>query len=260
MTVATRVYRDYLQRGRLAELERLLVRALELGYESKTLSAFAADPGAGERVLLLRHDIDSDVPRARRMWEIERRAGVAGSWFFRRSTWDVPFMRELASAGCDVGYHYEELSTLIKQRGAATGEAARTLIDPARERLRAALAELRAGSGLPLDLLASHGDFANRAVDVSNVELLDDRAFRAEVGGRLEAYDHHDHVDFRATDGADGRGRWWPADPLDALGRGARVVELLVHPRAWGASPLVNARQDLERLVEGARYALRRRA
>jgi len=260
VTVATRVYRDYLQRGRLDELRRLVRRALELGYETRTLSAFAAAPDAGQRVLLLRHDIDSDVPRARRIWELERRAGVLGSWFFRRSTWDVAFMRELAAAGCDVGYHYEELSTLIKERGAPTAAAARALIAPARERLRAALEELRAGSGLPLDVVASHGDFANRAVDVSNVELLEDRAFRAEAGVRLEAYDVAEHVGFRATDGAGGRRAWWPADPLGALERGTRVVEVLVHPRAWGAAPLVNARLDLQRLVEGGRYALRRRA
>jgi hypothetical protein len=259
VTVATRVYRDYLQPGRLGELRRLVDRALELGYQPKTLSAFSAAAAAGERVLLLRHDIDSDVARARRMWEIERRAGVAGSWFFRRSTWDVPFMRELAAAGCDVGYHYEELSTLVKERGAATADEARKLIDPARDRLRTALDRLRTESELPLDVLASHGDFANRAVDVANVELLENPAFRAEAGVRLEAYDVAEHVDFRATDGAGGRGAWWPADPVGALERGVRVVEVLVHPRAWGAAPLVNARLDLHRLVEGGRYALHRR-
>jgi hypothetical protein len=215
--VAIRVYRDYLQPDGLDELRRLVGRSLELGYQPTTLSAFAADPGAGDRVLLLRHDIDSDVRRARRMWEIERRASMVGSWFFRRSTWDVPFMRELAAAGCDVGYHYEELSTLVKERGAATGDEARALIAPARDRLRAALDELRAGSRLPLDVLASHGDFANRAVDVSNVELLDDRAFRREIGVRFEAYDIAKHLDARATDGAGGRRPWWPSDPLEAL-------------------------------------------
>ena len=129
-------------------------------------------------------------------------------------------MRELAAAGCDVGYHYEELATLIRERGAASAAQARALIPEARERLRAALAELRAGSGLPLDLLASHGDFANRAVDVANVELLDDPGFRAELGVRLEAYDIAGDVDARATDAG---GAWWPEDPAAALARGEPV-------------------------------------
>jgi hypothetical protein len=261
---ATRVYRDYLEPERLAELLRLLGRAVDHGYESMTLSAFAEHvaagaPGPPARVLLLRHDVDSDVRRARRIWEIERGLGMVGTYFFRRSTWDVPFMRELAGAGCDVGYHYEELATLIKEHGAPTAAAARELIVPARERLRDALVELRAGSGLALDVLASHGDFANRAVNVPNVELLDDAEFRTQIGARLEAYDIEEHVNVRCSDGAGG-GRWFPVDPDLGLARGARVVELLIHPRAWGAAPMTNARMDAARLLDGARYRLRRAA
>jgi hypothetical protein len=262
--VATRVYRDYLEPDRLDELRRLLRCAVEQRYETMTLLAFAERVAAGTlgaraRVLLLRHDVDSHVPRARRMWEIERQLGIVGTFFFRRSTWDVPFMRELAAAGCEVGYHYEELATLIKEHGAPTAGAARELIVPARDRLRAALAELRADSGLALDVLASHGDFANRAVDVANVELLGDAAFRTQIGARLEGYDIEAHVDVRCSDGA-GPERWSPVDPELELARGAPVVELLIHPRGWGAAPVTNARMDVERLIDGARYRLRRAA
>jgi hypothetical protein len=174
--IAARVYGDYVQRERLDELHALLAAARANGYATMTLSAFADRVAAGshesgERILLLRHDIDSDPPRARRMSEIERSLGMIGSFFFRRSTWDVGLMRELVAAGCDVGYHYEELATLIKQQGAATAVAARALLDPARARLRSTLASLRADTGLRLDVLAAHGDFANRAVGVSSREI-----------------------------------------------------------------------------------------
>jgi hypothetical protein len=256
--LATRLYRDYLQPERLDELRRLLGRALELGYETMTLSAFADARVPRAPVLLLRHDVDSDVARARRMWEIERELGVVGSYFFRRSTWDVRLMRELAAAGFEVGYHYEELATLVKERGAVTAREARELIAPARERLQTSLTELRADSGLALDVLASHGDFANRAVDVANVELLDDAAFRRRIGVRLEAYDVEDGVDVRWSDGA-GLENGSAAEPMRAFERGGRVVELLLHPRAWGAAPVTNARLDFARLLDGARYNLRRR-
>jgi hypothetical protein len=257
-----RLRRDYLRPGRLEEFSRLLCCSLDLGYETMTLSAFAELAAAGEvtirgPILLIRHDIDSDVSRARRMWQTERELGVVGSYFFRRSTWNVTLVRELSSTGFEVGYHYEELATLVKERGAATAAAARALIIPARERLRTSLAELRATTGLPLDVLASHGDFANRAVGVSNVELLADRAFREEIGVRLEAYDIEDHVDARSTDAASPKD-WWPYDPLEALRRGERVVQVLVHPRAWGAAPVENARADLDRLRDAVVYRLRR--
>jgi hypothetical protein len=261
---AARIYRDYLQPDRLAAFGGLLAQALDAGYETLTLTAFAAlvahgDAALPRRVLLVRHDVDSDVPRARRMREIERRLGTVGTYFFRRATWDVAFMRALQDEGCDVGYHYEELATLVKERGATGPAQARALIAPARERLRGALAELRAGSGLALDLLAAHGDFANRAVGVSNVELLDDAAFRAQIGARLEAYDVEDQVDARASDNA-WPDYWEPEDPGAALARGARVVEILVHPRAWGRSPAANARADARRLVEGVAFSLRARS
>ncbi len=260
--LAARVHRDYVQPERLGDFRALLGRAVELGYETMTLSAFARLAEAGDlagrqRVLLVRHDVDSDLRRARRMSEIERELGIVGSYFFRRSTWDVEFMHELQSAGFEVGYHYEELATLVKQRGVSTAADARELIPPARERLGSALAELRAGSGLALDVVASHGDFANRAIGVSNVELLADRSFRARIGVRLEAYDVEAHVDARASDGAP-RGFWQPMDPGAAVERGERVVEVLVHPRSWGAAPMTNLRIDVRRLLDGARFNLKR--
>jgi hypothetical protein len=279
--MARRLYRDYVEPERLDEFRRLLQCALGLEYRTMTLSAFAemaAAPAARRRVLLLRHDVDSDVARARRMWEIERELGVVGSYFFRLSTWDVRFMRELSAAGYEVGYHYEELATLVKERGAATASEARALLVPARARLASAIAELRAGSGLPLDVLAArgdfvelgprsrpeldvvaaHGDFANRVVGVSNVELLADPAFRAAIGVRLEAYDLEAYVDARSSDSAI-LTYWSPRPPLEALQRRERVVELLLHPRAWGAAPVANARQDLERLREACMYSMRMR-
>lgn len=260
--IALRLHADYLHAERLDGFEALLRAALERRYTPMTLGDFAgstegAAPAPGDRILLMRHDIDTDVLRARRMWQIEQRLGVVGSYFFRRSTWDVGFIRELVAAGNEVGYHYEELADVIKERGAATATEARALIGVARERLRARLTELRASSGLPLDVLASHGDFANRAVGVSNVELLADAGFRAQIGARLEAYDVEPRVSARSSDGILPT-VWVPADPLDAILRGERVVEVLVHPRSWGGAPAVNARADLVRLYEGCAYRLRR--
>jgi hypothetical protein len=267
--LARRLYRDYLEPERLDDFHRVVQCARDHGYGTMTLSQFAemataSEPTARSRTLLLRHDIDSDVARARRMREIERELGVVGSYFFRRSTWDVDFMRELSAAGCEVGYHYEELAALVKERGAATAAEARALIEPARARLRASLAELRASSGLALDVVAAgglalevvaaHGDFANRAVGVSSQELLADPAFRAEIGVRLEAYDVEPQVDARFSDGA----QWCPHDPVEAFRRGERVVEVLVHPRPWGAAPAANARADLLRLGDECIYRLHR--
>jgi hypothetical protein len=246
--------------SRLREYELLLSLALSAGYETLPLGEFAGREAIPERVLLLRHDIDSDLATAARMWRIEERLGVRGTWFFRLSTWDDALIAEIAAGECEVGYHYEELATLALRRGARSREAALALLDEARDLLRVNTAAVRRRSGLPLTTFASHGDFANRTTGVANTALLDDASLRAELDVQVEAYD--DSVTSRFDARASDRGYpqlWIPADPAEALRLGAGVVEILVHTRPWGAAPLANARLDLARLRDGALLLARSR-
>jgi hypothetical protein len=75
---------------------------------------------------------------------------------------------------------------------------------------------------------------------------------------RLEAYDVESHVSTRVSDGIYPPG-WSPQHPREAIDRGDPVVAILLHPRAWGQAPIVNAREDLQRLREGVAYRVRRR-
>jgi hypothetical protein len=259
-SMAGRIYGDYLLPSRLREYELLLSVALSAGYETLPLGEFARHETTADRVLLLRHDIDSDLATAARMWRIEQRLGVRGTWFFRLSTWDDDLIAEIAGGGSEVGYHYEELAALALRDGARTREAALALVDEARDLLRVNTAAVRRRSGLPLTTFASHGDFANRQTGVANTALLDDQALRAELDVRVEAYDESvtARFDARASD----RGYpqlWVPADPLEALRAGAGVIEILVHTRPWGAARLANARLDLARLRDGALLLARSR-
>lgn len=258
--IAGRLYGDYLMPSRLREYELLLSVALGNGYETLTLGELARNESTPERVLHLRHDIDSDLVTAKRMWRIEQRLGVHGTWFFRLSTWADDLIAEIASGGSEVGYHYEELATLALRRGARSREAALALVDEARGLLRVNTAAVRRRSGLPLTTFASHGDFANRTTGIANTVLLDDPALRAELDVRVEAYDESitARFDARASD----RGYpqlWAPADPLPALRAGAGVIEILVHTRPWGAAPRANAGLDLARARDGALLLARSR-
>jgi hypothetical protein len=258
--VAGRLYGDYVQSSRLREYALLLELALAGGYEPLTLLDFARRSELPDRVLLLRHDVDTDVPTAVRMWEVERRLGIKSTYFFRLQTWFEDLVGEVGDSGCLVGYHYEELSTLMKRRGVVTKEGALQLVPEGRDLLRVNLLDTRRRSGLPLDVLASHGDFTNRRTGVANWELLKDDALRAELGVELEAYDSiiTSRVDARSIDRVYPE-TWRPADPAEALLDGKPVVEILVHPRPWGGSPRANAREDIGRLIDGSLVAWRSR-
>ncbi len=258
-----RIHADFLMPSRLGEFARLLETALHADYEVMGIQRFwrerAPSEEGSERRFVLRHDVDTDPGTAAALWQIERGLGIAGSWFFRLSTRDTALMAAIALSNGEVGYHYEELATIAKERRLRTRDEALAALPEARDRFRANLAELRVATGLPLRVAASHGDFANRHVGVPNWTLLADRSFRDEVGIDLEGYDADllARMPLRSTDTAPPR-RWVAEDPLAAIGRGEPVVYALVHPRHWRVARAINARDDVARIIDGVRYRLPR--
>lgn len=263
-TVWKRLYRDYVMPDRMGDYERLLGIARDADYRGMTIGAFHQAQRNGleiddtnRRVLILRHDIDSSPELCLDFAAAEEQMGMRGSYFFRLSTLDIGIMRKLADAGHEVGYHYEELATIAKERGANRREQVEGLIPAARERFAANLAALRERTGLPLRVAASHGDFANRALGVTNVVVLQDRDFRAAQGIEVEAYDADLMKPFTVRVADTYHPTFWkPEVPHRALRAGIGPCYILTHPRQWGRQPLCNARDDLLRLVEGALFTL----
>jgi hypothetical protein len=253
------LYRDFLMPDRLGEYRRLISAALDAGYAATSIEQhwrrLPLDASSTARYLVLRHDIDTDPRTARAMWDIERELGAHGSFFFRLSTLDVALMKAIVDSGGSASYHYEELATVAKRRRIRSREAILRELPRAREAFAANVARLRQVTGLPIDVVASHGDFTNRALGVSNTEILADMEFRRAVGVELEAYDaaFMSHVTSRHADDL-GPAYWRPSDPAAAIARGDRLVYLLLHPRNWRPDRLANAGDDIRRAWEGLRY------
>jgi hypothetical protein len=257
-----RIYGDFLMPSRLAKYRALLERALDAGYTIVSIERFWALIGAGtvdpaQRYLVLRNDIDTGPQTAGAMWRIEHSLGIAGSYFFRLSTLDLALMNDISAAGGDASYHYEELATIAKRRHLRTPSDALRHMAEAQDLFRVNVARLRALSGQPIRVVASHGDFVNRKLGLTNWLILADPAFRAEVGIELETYDDAfmSHVTSRHAD-LTSPPYWTPEDPEAAIGRTENVVYILVHPRGWQVERALNARDDMVRTREGLVYAL----
>jgi hypothetical protein len=257
-----RVYSDFLMRSRLSEYEELLESSLRAGYRISSVGGYwrrindgAFDPQ--ERHLVLRHDIDTDPGTAAAMWAIDRRLGVESSHFFPLSTLAPALMAEIAGGGSEVSYHYEEFSTVAKRRRFRTAKDALAAVPEAQDLFAANLGRLRATTGLPMRVVASHGDFVNRRLRISNWVILADRDFRRDVGIDLETYDEDflRHLPSRHSD-AEYPLHWDYHDPAEAIRAGTPVVYVLVHPRHWRADRRANARDDFRRVVEGLRFEL----
>jgi len=260
--VRNRVYSDFAMQSRLVEYRQLLERALEAGYRICSVGGIWRQVVAGglapsQRYLVLRHDIDTDPGTAAAMWDIDRGLAIESSYFFRLSTLAPALMVDISAGGGEASYHYEELAFVAKRRRLRNRSDALRALPEARELFAENLQKLRVATGLPMRVVASHGDFVNRHLGVPNWVILADPEFRRRVDVELETYDEAllRHLPSRHIDAPHPR-FWEPTDPSAMIRAGEPVVSLLVHPRQWRANRLANARDDLRRVAEGVRYSL----
>ena len=258
--LVSRLHGDFLMGSRLSRYGELLESALRADYRILPVGGFwqlilggAVDPSS--RYLVLRHDIDTDPRTASQMWAIDRQIGVASSYFFRLSTLAPDLMTDIGARGSEASYHYEELATVAKRYGLRTPADAMSHLPQARNEFARNIADLRALTGLPMRVVAAHGDFVNRRLGIPNSIVLEDASFRQEVGVDLETYDVEilDKLPSRHTDAQQPR-FWEPSDPITAIRDGSPVISILVHPRHWHVDRVGNARDDIRRLVEGLRF------
>ena len=67
----------------------------------------------GFTTLVLRHDVDLLPENSLRMAQMEAEMGMFGVYYFRAvpESWNERIIREIASLGHEIGYHYESLTT-----------------------------------------------------------------------------------------------------------------------------------------------------
>ena len=239
--LAWRLHQAFLMGDRLDEFEDLLGLVHRMGYRVLSVRQWIDRLEAGRareaRVLVLRHDVDTDPPTALRMAELEHGLGMQGSFYFRLGTFDDRVVRRLLEMGMDVGYHFEEIATFAKRHRLGCPRAVLARMPEIADAFVANLSALRARYGLPFDVVCSHGDWANRALRLPNHALLEDPALRARAGVSHEVYDAAlvEPLAARFSD-CDRPALWRPADPRAALQAGLSPVKILVHPSQWKAS------------------------
>ena len=258
-TLVQRFYADFLMPSRLHEFHQLLRLALEHEYSTYSILQFWKLTNGGQKpplgkVLLLRHDVDTDPSTAEQMWNIENALSIRSSYYFRLSTLDIPLMKKIESSGSEASYHYEELATICKRDHIRSPEEAMDRLTDIKQEFARNIIWLRGKSALPMRSVASHGDFINRKLGIRNVELLRDRGFRKQLDIHLEVYDDSamELVQSRHSDCAYPK-FWEPSDPKLAIECGIKVVYVLVHPRHWQTALRENFLDDWNRFFSALR-------
>ncbi len=93
--------------------KKLLSTLLDAGYELYVLEDLCGGK-MKEPYIVLRHDVDRNPQNAFLMAEIENAMGIKATYYFRtvKNMFDSEIIQKISSMGHEVGYHYEDLSTL----------------------------------------------------------------------------------------------------------------------------------------------------
>ncbi len=101
----------------LLSYRNLLETLLSKGFSFITFADFLAEEGdvanPSRKIIMLRHDVDLKPHNSLATAIIEAELGIKGSYYFRMvpESFDVEIIKQIASLGHEVGYHYETMDT-----------------------------------------------------------------------------------------------------------------------------------------------------
>jgi hypothetical protein len=158
----------------LRAFKSLLTVLRDHGYLCLTVGEAAKDAERGRSPhIILRHDVDKKPESSLITAHIESDLNIQGTYYFRicPSGYNEAIIREIASMGHEIGYHYEDLDLAWrkakgkrrkeKEKGATgRGNADENLVSAAYESFKNNLAKLR--ESVHVDTICMHGSPMSR--------------------------------------------------------------------------------------------------
>lgn len=244
-----RIYNDYFLPERMDEYEKLLKSYLEKNYEFLCIKDYQKMKN-NQKYIFIRHDIDSDVIYARKMFEVEKKLNIHTTYYFRLETLDKELIKEILDYGSEVGYHYEEIATFCKKNKKFNKDFIDKNLVKIQELFQKNINFIQEEYNIKLSSIASHGDFINRKINLTNQYL-----YTNELKNKLnliEAYDIETNIEFRTSDCM--YPKFFKEDPLKGLKENKKRVLLLIHTRYWGKNPCERIKLDFKRLIDAIKY------
>ena len=256
-TLKNRIYSDYLMPSRLDEYESILKKLNENGYKHITFKEYKKLLETNRlegKYFINRHDIDTDVATAKEFFKIEKKYNAYASYYFRLSTLDFDFMREIEDSGSEASYHFEEIATFAKEHHIKSKNEILNRLNEIKDNFKQNFKMIEQKLGFKLSTVCSHGDFANRALKIVNNELTKDKSLREELGIICETYDKDimNSFDIYVSD------RpypifYTPKSVFEYIGK-AEIICMLTHPRQWRTNFTINTLDNFHRLYEGLKW------
>ena len=254
MNIINRVYNDFFAPSKEEDYEKILKKALVKGYEFHTILSFEDVIAHGvdekKKYLILRRDIDTaDFKILRKMLALEKKYGARATYYFRKNTYNVDLMREIADAGGEASYHFEEIASYCYRHHIKSKQCVLDHIEEIKDLFINNYKQFKCKTGQPCLTVASHGDYMNVRLGIKNCVLIDDRV-RKKTGIIREAYDK-EHENLLTANIFDMEMDVFVDRAISAIERGEPVLELLTHPRQWNSPFWVNLKEEIGRVLRG---------
>ncbi len=196
--------------------KKLLKALQEKGFVFQPYAEFLKTPR--QKVIVLRHDVDLLPENSLVFARIQNQLGIRGSYYFRAvpESWDETIIKEIASLGHEIGYHYECLTTCRGNEENAIGDFKKNL-----EALR---------SLVPVETICMHGSPKSR---YDSKDLWKSQSYR-EYGIIGEPYFD---TDFSQVLYLTDTGRRWNGDKVSVRDK-VQGVKLRVESSGMGVEGL----------------------
>ena len=252
--IKNRIYSDYLMKSRLAEYEKFLryskkeftflpiIDFFNLIKENKLNNS--------KKYFINRHDIDTDIKTAKNFFELEKKYNIRSTYYFRLSTLDISFIKEINKYGSEVGYHFEEIASYCKKNHIKDKAKVYEHLQSIKNEFINNFRKIEQQIGFKIRSVASHGDFVNRKLGIINNEILLEQKTRVQLGIDVEAYDDIliNNFDVYISDRPYPQ-FYTPLSPFEAIKK-YNIICMTSHPRQWAVNWYLNTKDNLIRFKE----------
>jgi len=256
--IKNRIYSDYFIPSRLDEYERAIKELCNNGYEHITFKdyKYKLDNNIlnNKKYFINRHDIDTDVLTAKEFFKIEKKYNVKATYYFRLSTLDIEFMKEIEEYGSEASYHFEEIAQYCKDNHIKTKDGAISHMAQIKEQFISNFKMIEANLGFKLQTICAHGDFVNRKLNIINNEITKDKELRKKIGISCETYDKDvmDSFDIYVSDSPYPI-FYTPKSVFEYIGK-KNIICMLSHPRHWRVNLEINTVDNIKRVYEELKW------
>ncbi len=243
--------------------KKLLTSLQQQGFSFQTLESFLKNPE--KKAVILRHDVDKLPANSLAFARIQHSMGISGTYYFRAVpiSWDEAVIREIASLGHEIGYHYETMDTVSEKRTVKSEKwNSEKFINAAYDEFCINLEMFR--KLVPVNTICMHGSprskFDNREiwkkydyrqlgitgepyydVDYNKVAYLTDTGRRWN-GSSVSIRDKVDspfHYNFRSTQ-----------DIIDKIHQLPGQVLFTFHPQRWTNDPVLWMKEYVSQMIK----------